>query len=650
MIKWQKSFSRLEFLLDSTAFVPRFIKEEEPIGRRRTKFPRDANELMVASIKRFHNDGHAILVYCPMKVSVEASAKAIINSARQGHFKSLISDTDIHKLEKAKRIGREWLGDDHVAVRALEFGVAVHHGQLPRPFLSEIENLLRKQVLPVAIASPTLAQGVDLSFSVLLLKSLKRGRNSISPKEFANVVGRVGRAFVDIEGIYAFLIYEQNAWKAKRKMREYVSLVNDAKNRELESGLYLLIYVCLKMLKDFLEVSDDSMAEYVINQQPAIEAFCDGESDEAMMLKENLADLDAGILTLVENHDCDVHEIADVLDAALRNSYWRSRLAVFSGDVEQLQESFIKSRAQWVWQSTTGLQRRGFYAAGVGMTAGNFIIANADALRAMLLDAARAIVAKDSDQLAQCCGDLAAMLFETYPFQPGSIVKGWTERDWRPFLRVWLSGMPLAEIKDSKGISFVQEAIVFRLVWAVEAVRIVLNNVDMFEEEQLGMDGVIEMVAVCLTYGVPSVSAARILESGMESRVLAKRLVDELDLSFDERKDVISWFNGIGGKIDIEFSDEEGAVWQAFCDRLTRERTEQLEFKVNAFSFKERFDVGSIGPAVRVSNGADGYEVLLTSDFQKLPGSYDLKLNLTSSVVGNIEGNELKMEYFERTQ
>ena len=131
-----------------------------------------------------------------------------------------------------------------------------------------------------------------------------------------------------------------------------------------------------------------------------------------------------------------------------------------------------------------------------------------------------------------------------------------------------------------KGISFVQEAIVFRLVWAVEAVRVVLNKVDMSDDDQLGMDEIIEMVAVCLTYGVPNVSAARLLESGMESRVLAKRLVDELTLSFAERKDVVVWFNTIKGQIDIEMSDEEDAVWKAFCDRLKRDRSERTSISV----------------------------------------------------------------------
>jgi len=399
------------------------------------------------------------------------------------------------------------------------------------------------------------------------------------------------------------------------------------------------------LLKKYLQVTDDNLAEYILNQQAAIETFCEGDSVEALALKENLADLDAGILTLIENHHCSEAEIADTLDAALKNSYWRSRLAVIGGDTETLQELFIKSRATWVWKSTDSLQRRGFYAAGIGLSAGKVIVENTTSLRSMLIGAAAAIEAKKSDDLARHCGDVARLLFPIYPFQPDSLVSSWNEADWRPFLKIWLAGEALAKISDPKGISFVQEAIVFRLVWAVEATRVILNHVDMFEEEQIGMDMVVENVAVCLTYGVPSVSSARLLECGMESRVFAQRLIEELDLSFSERNDVVSWFNSTNGNIDVAMTAEETAVWNAFCNRLNRERSERMEYQSRSFSFDKRFDIDERGPAIRVSSNDQGNEDLYSSDFQYL-GTYQLGLHLDSTVVGQIDGNVLAMSYF----
>ncbi|PNA99015.1 hypothetical protein C1X98_31415, partial [Pseudomonas sp. FW306-2-11BA] len=79
--------------------------------------------------------------------------------------------------------------------------VAIHHGRLPGPFLREVEGLLAAGVLRVTVASPTLAQGLNLNAAVLLIPTLYRAGVPLSGEEFANVAGRAGRAFVDLEGL-----------------------------------------------------------------------------------------------------------------------------------------------------------------------------------------------------------------------------------------------------------------------------------------------------------------------------------------------------------------------------------------------------------------------------------------------------------------
>ena len=107
-------------------------------------------------------------------------------------------------------MGSEWLGASHPAVQCLSLGVAVHHGSLPKPFQREVERLLREGVLTITIASPTLAQGLNLNASTLLLHSLYRNRNVIPAEEFFNVAGRAGRAFIDVEGQVIFAVVDQD--------------------------------------------------------------------------------------------------------------------------------------------------------------------------------------------------------------------------------------------------------------------------------------------------------------------------------------------------------------------------------------------------------------------------------------------------------
>ena len=90
-------------------------------------------------------------------------------------------------IQDAMATGVEWLGSDHPAVQCLKYGIALHHGRLPRPFLNDVERLLRLGKIPLTIASPTLAQGLNLSASVLLVPSIWREKMIIPASEFANV-------------------------------------------------------------------------------------------------------------------------------------------------------------------------------------------------------------------------------------------------------------------------------------------------------------------------------------------------------------------------------------------------------------------------------------------------------------------------------
>ena len=151
-------------------------------------------------------DGRTALIFCPQKNLVASLARKLLDVYDRGALERLVEDSA--QLERAKRVGREWLGSDHPAVLCLNVGVAVHHAGLPKAYLREIENLLRARQLPIVIASPTLAQGLNLSASTLLMYSIRRGTKVISGEDFGNVIGRAGRAHVDIDGQILYVLFE----------------------------------------------------------------------------------------------------------------------------------------------------------------------------------------------------------------------------------------------------------------------------------------------------------------------------------------------------------------------------------------------------------------------------------------------------------
>lgn len=203
-------------------------------------------------------------------------------------------------------IGREWLGESHCAYEALEAGIGIHHGALPRPFLSAIEHLLHQRKLSVVIASPTLAQGLDLSCSVLVFRSLQRyeqgGWKCISAAEFSNVLGRVGRAFVDLDGIAVLPTF--NGAKRAEQHKHYADLVDASTGQQLVSGLARLVANLAMRMSALLRVPTQQFSEYLLNNpalwdDPRLADAKDDEEDEeaeatTQRLSADLADLDAG--------------------------------------------------------------------------------------------------------------------------------------------------------------------------------------------------------------------------------------------------------------------------------------------------------------------------------------------------------------------
>ena len=189
--------------------MPKFLtgavppKAVPPKRKRRLSFPANQRELCLATAWRLVDEGQTVLIYCPLRKSVEPLAEVIVDLHERGALRSLL-EVDATVLDPAIALGEEWLGPDHAILKCLRLGVALHHGALPTAYRKEVERLLQAGTLKVTISSPTLSQGLNLSATALVMYSLHRHGRRIETSEFRNVAGRAGRAYVDMEGIVLF--------------------------------------------------------------------------------------------------------------------------------------------------------------------------------------------------------------------------------------------------------------------------------------------------------------------------------------------------------------------------------------------------------------------------------------------------------------
>ena len=520
---WQVKSARLSFDLEPDGpFIRHFVSETSPTGRRRKMFPKDNKELTLAAAWKFFNQGKRTLIFCTQRDTVEGYAETVVDLNQRKLLPELLDDT--HLVQRAVAIGQEWLGVDHPAVLCLPIGVAIHHGRLPRPFLREVEALLAAGLVRVTVASPTLAQGLNLNAAVVLIPNLYRAGTLISGEEFANVAGRVGRAFVDLEGLVVNVIHDPKPWR----VRTWRDMVNYARARSLVSGIISVVErVMHRLVRTGVFERADAM-EYLANAQDAW--FPPDEPDETESIESLIERLDATVLGLIEALDADSADLPRLLDEALAGSLWSRQIARLAMEHRQHQQCILEARARLIWNKSTAGQRRSQFAMGVGLESGLSIEAIAAELTALLDQADLAALESNAEALADALIGLAKRFLLIRPFIPNDKLP----KDWPHLLRAWIRGDDVADI-GLDNMRIVEEAFVYRLVWAIEALRM-YRRVNGDEPEYLEGNA-----AACLETGLPQIMMAMLVRAGLPSRIAARTVITQIKPIFTTRGEMIRW-------------------------------------------------------------------------------------------------------------
>ena len=134
--------------------------------------------------------------------------------------------------------------------------------------------------------------------------------------------------------------------------------------------------------------------------------------------------------------------------------------------------------------------------------------------------------------------------------------------NWKELLGAWIRGEDVAAI-GQEGMRVVDDAFVYRLVWAIEAVRM-NRRVNGGESETL-VEGA---AAACLEAGLPSNTMAMLIRAGLPSRIAAKTVIDQMAPRFTNRAEMKAWLRSA----DVSAFDlvpnwpslETHSIWQQF--------------------------------------------------------------------------------------
>ena len=660
-LTWRDKDALLRLDLDDDGpFLDRFVVEKPAMGREKKPYPRKNSHLTLFAAWEFASQGKRTLIFSTQANWVESYGKQVVDLCKRGYLDSLLEDEE--SIARALEIGKEWLGEDHPAVTCLKQGVAIHHGRLPSPFLRELEALLSEGVLKVIVASPTLSQGLNLNAAVMLVPYLVRKGEKIKGEEFANVAGRAGRAFVDVEGLIVHVMFDKIKWRK----REWQELVASARARTLKSGLIQIVAEILERLSREAVLDRDDAWEYLANAREAwrspqeeaavaerlaagseFDADNDdegrGDDQEETIDEEPLSQiverLDATVFGLIEALDADQADLPKLLDEALNGSLWARQIAREDEEVAPLHKKLFEARADLIWKITSEEARRGHFAMGVGLEAGLTIDAMADELADLLDRADAAALIGEIDELVDALGGLGERLLFMRPFIPDKTNA--LPTNWKTILRSWVSGDDVAKI-GPQNMRAVEEAFTYRLVWALEAVR--TRRMSLGWPPEIVAGG----AAAAVEAGVPQFMMAMLIRAGLPSRRAAMAAIEDAQPVFITPAEMRAWLESDEITAYTDAGDwptpDTAALWARF-------RTEALSGGVQKWSvehYKRLLDTAAAPPAGLyriVTNERDGRTWLATPDYQRIAAfrkpAVDSKPSLFS---GRLPGNTKLVE------
>ena len=525
-INWRTKSATLAFTQAHRSVVHRqFIKRVSAIPPRRKSFPKDNRELTLASAWKFMLDyNKRVMIYCTQRNTVDQYAKEIVSLVRRGFLQNCMPDEGV--IRNARQIAIEWLGNDHAVVKCLDIGVAIHHAGLPRPFLQELQKVLSKDEIKLIVTSPTLAQGLNIGASVVIFPTLYRAAQLLDSSEFINVVGRVGRALVDTEGLAVHTIYDGKLWRSQTWHR----LVRSNNLRSLKSGLIQLLSVAMRRLTATGRLRGHNAFEYLANNRGAWRLSSD---DDQASSDDLLHRLDLAIFNLLDALDADSDTLAAAIDSALLGSLWSRQIDRFEADGGSAHRELLVARARLIWSHTESDSRRAYFVMGVGLESGLVIDLLIDELIEALDEADQAALSGDVQGLQEGLTRLGGHLLKLKPFALNAPLRD----DWADILHGWLAGNPISDI-GSDNISFIQEAFVGRLAWALESLSVCCKVRHLDSDHPFGA------AIACLETGLPRFDMAMLVKAGLPSRQAAFFAMSDLDPDKLAYYDLRGWLNG----------------------------------------------------------------------------------------------------------
>jgi len=522
ILDWNGQQVNLNWINNDTerpSFNNRFIiKEQLPlkVGQRKTRyFPGDKNEAVASTTYKLRVFGTA-LIFVGLKKSVfkmaEAYLKCLGNDPDDFNWSSP-SDWKTYELSCI-----ETYGENNNWLLYARKGILCHHGSLHVDVRLPLERLMRNAKPLVIISTSTLGQGVNLGVSTVVFSSIYQAGELITARDFWNIAGRAGRAFIDNEAKILIALDKSNnstyadrrriSWE-NQKALEYF----DKERIDIASSGILALVKALK------RVTNNGNLEFDVLLQLITENKIEEIGENAKQIDEILDWIDDSLLSL---HDLNV-KLENEIDFGWVESFFRSSLAYI-----QIKEkssisgenfiSFIRARLGGIISRVGNdrLKWKSIIRSGIPMTSDLFlenkmpeiiIIVGSHVNDDRIYGGKIGLILKMVDIIREM-----QILHEN--------IEALSSKDFDVIMVKWMNGDALSSfITLERAEDIITDLFSYKLPWIFNGISQKLKTLNLNNKAEI-----MEEISMLIEIGLPTLQAVKIYQAGIRSRVHAKEM------------------------------------------------------------------------------------------------------------------------------
>jgi hypothetical protein len=312
--------------------------------------------------------------------------------------------------------------------------------------------------------------------------------------------------------------------------------------------------------------------------------------------------LDEALLSFVDDLGVEVANLSARLDEALTGSFFRAAIQNLQRETTYL--LLVHSRGRVLWQNSTAEQRKGWYFAGVGLNDGLMLDERAAIVGPLIARVEALLEFGETANVVEILIEIAGQLFEIPTFAP----KDGLPEGWQRIMRQWLEGVPLQLIfadtdsdpPDNASYRaaghFIEDGIVYRLTWAMEAVRV--RRPELIDDDPFAPRHGLRCAAF-LESGTLDPTVAVLLQIGLPSRRVAQEVVLHEGLDFLTVSGLRVWLGAQRGGPEDRWAYLDEAIrpiWISFISESGASEHAAWSFHARRFLLRQRFidSTGSI--------------------------------------------------------